>query len=140
VRIFDGRPGDGVWRPADDGSLTRIAHDPDIYSEIARVRYLNGRVAVVEIESNSLDFGARSEYCYRPEGTLARASETSSGTMNADRELRYLDDAGRDVGSISHVDLVTPRAGASPSADVKPAKLVLFHTIRELPFYGLIGQ
>jgi hypothetical protein len=140
VSIFDGHPGDGVWRLADDASLSRIAHDPNIYSEVARVRYLDGRVAVVEIVSSSLDFGARSEYCYRPAGTLARASETSAGTMNADRELRYLDDAGNDVGSISHVELVTPRPGASPSADVKPATLVLFRTIRALPFYYLIGE
>ena len=140
VAIYDGRPSDGRWRAADPASLRRIATDPDIYSETAYVRTANGRVAFVEIVSNSLDFGARSISCFRAAGTLARVVETSSGTTNQDRETLYLDERGRVVGRSSYVDLIAPRTGRSPSPDVKPAKIDVFRKVRALPFARLLPR
>jgi hypothetical protein len=139
VAIFDGRAGDGAWQRADPASLSRIAHDPNIYSETAHVRPQRGGVVVVEIVADSLDFGSRTTYCFRASGTLARATETSAGTTNADREIRYLDEHGIVVARSSHISLLTPHGAASPSPDVKPAKIDLYPALSALPFAHLLA-
>jgi uncharacterized cupin superfamily protein len=138
TRIFDGRPGEGAWQTADAATLERIARDPNIYSETGTVRYANGRIAFVTIVSSSLDFGERTDYCYRETGTLARALERSAGTMNADAEARWLDADGHEIYRTSAFSLVSPRPGASPSPDLRPAKVDLYRTVSDLPFYALL--
>jgi hypothetical protein len=140
IAIFDGGRADGTWRRGDATAMRRIASDPDIYSETARVWFARGRVARVEIVANSLDFGARTAYCFRPSGTLARAVETSSGTTNADRESRYLDEGGRVIARSSRIALLAPAAGRSPSPDVKPALIDLYARVASLPFARLLPR
>jgi hypothetical protein len=139
VAIFDGRAGDGAWQRADPASLNRIAHDPNIYSETAHVWPQATGVVVVDIVADSLDFGSRTTYCFRASGTLARATETSAGTTNADRETRYLDEHGIIVARSSHISLLTPHGAASPSPDVKPAKIELYPAMSALPFAHLLA-
>jgi hypothetical protein len=127
------------WHRADAAILDRIAHDPDIYSEVADVWSVDGRVAIVNIESRSLDYREDASYCFRANGSLARVLSTSSGTLNIDDETRYFDDAGTIVGTSSKLGLLYPQPGATVSPDVKPAMPNIFRSATELPFYALLG-
>ena len=139
ARIYASDDTSGRWRVPNAAMLARIARDPDLYRDVARVFRANGTVAVARIRTRSLDYHADAEYCYRPSGTLARERDTSSGTVNRDDEARYLDEAGRIVATSSRLSPLAPQPGASLSPDVRPAVPELDRTVRALPFWSLIG-
>jgi hypothetical protein len=138
ARIYDGA-GSADWHFADAATLERIARDPDIYSEVAKVWPLDGRIAIVSIASRSLEYRADATYCFRESGTLARVMETSSGANTIDDETRYLDEDGRVVERRSHFSNIYPQPGATMSPDLKPSTPNLYLTVRQLPFYALLG-
>ncbi len=138
ARIYDGRES-GTWRQATAGVLARIARDPDIYSEVATVRFVAGNVAIVDVATRSVDYAADAAYCFRASGSLARVNETSSGTANSDDEARYLDESGRIVARSSKLASLAPQPGATVSPDVKPALPELYRTVRALPFFALLA-
>ena len=138
TRVYDGAGSTG-WHFADAATLERIAHDPDIYSEVAKVWPLDGRIAIVSIASRSLEFRADATYCFRESGTLARVMETSSGANTIDDETRYFDESGRIVERRSHFSNIYPAPGATLSPDLKPSTPSLYLTVRQLPFYALLG-
>jgi hypothetical protein len=137
ARIYEASATSASWRVADDATLRRIARDPNIYSEVARVWSLARAVAIVRIEVRSLDYRADARYCFRPSGTLARVDETSSGMANSDDEQRYLDESGEVVARTSRLALIAPNTTATVSPDLKPATPDLYPTVRTLPFYAL---
>jgi hypothetical protein len=138
ARVYGAGDADGAWRIANASLLARIARDPDLYSDVARVYSLAGTVAIVKIATRSLDYHADAESCYRDSGTLARERDSSSGTVNADDEARYLDERGRIVAQSSKLSRLAPQPGASVSPDVRAAVPQLYRFVRELPFWALI--
>ncbi len=128
------------WRRADAVSLDRIAHDPDIYSEVADVWRIDGRIAIVNIASRSLDYRENASYCFRQNGSLARIESTSSGTINIDDEARYFDDAGKVVATSSKLRLLYPTPNATVSPDLKAAKPAVYLRVETLPFFALLGR
>lgn len=139
ARVYGARETDGRWRLADAALLARVARDPDLYSDVARVSRADGSVAFARIRTRSLDYHADAEYCFRASGTLARERDTSSGTANRDDETRYLDDAGRIVAQTSKLSPLSPSPGASVSPDLRAAIPDLYKTVRALPFFDLIA-
>lgn len=137
VRIYGSHTGN-QWAVADATTLHRVAVDPDIYSEVAHAWWVEGRVAVVDIASRSLEFRADASYCFRRSGTLARVIETSSGGNTIDDETRYLDELGNVVQRRSHFSNIYPRPGSTLSPDLRPATPALYLTVSSLPFYELI--
>ena len=127
-----------TWRVFDAVLGDRIAHDPDIYSEVADVWTDGGSIAIVNVESRSIDFREDASYCFRSTGTLARIATTSSGTFNIDDETRYFDATGGLVGTSSQLALLHPVPGATVSPDVKPSKPTVFRTAQSLPFFALL--
>lgn len=136
-RIFSGDD-NGSWRVADDAMLHRIAIDPNIYSEVAKVWTLGGRVVLVNVEQRSLDISAYSTYCFRPGGTLARVNESTSGLRVRDDESRYFDLRGKLVGSQSHFYNIYANLGNAVSPDLRPSTPSLYLTVEALPFYHLM--
>jgi hypothetical protein len=128
------------WRRADANTLDRIAHDPDIYSEVADVWRVDGRIAIVNIESRSLDYREDASYCFRADGSLARIESTSSGTINIDDEARYFDGAGNVVATSSKLRLLYPAPNATVSPDLRAAKPAVYLHVDTLPFFSLIGR
>ena len=122
--------------------LARVygARDPDLCNDVARVYSLGGTVAIVKTATRSLDYHADAESCFRDSGTLARERDSSSGTVNADDEERYLDERGRIVAQSSKLSPLAPQPGASVSPDVRAAVPQLYRLVRELPFWALIGR
>ena len=90
--------------------------------------------------TRSLDYHADAESCFRDSGTLARERDSSSGTVNADDEARYLDERGRIVAQSSKLSPLAPQPGASVSPDLRAAVPQLYRFVRELPFWALIGR
>lgn len=127
------------WHRADPASVDRAQHDPDVYSEVADVWRVDGRIAIVGIESRSLEYREETSYCYREDGSLARILSTSSGTTNVDDEARYYDDAGRVVATASKLGLLYPVPGATVSPDLKAAKPDVFLRVEALPFFATIA-
>ncbi len=138
ARVYGGRDTTGRWRLADAALLARVARDPDLYSDVARVYRVDGSVAIARIRTRSLDYYADAEYCYRASGTLARERDTSSGTVNRDDEARYLDEAGRVVAQSSKLSPLSPTPGASVSPDVRASIPDLYRTVRALPFFEVV--
>ena len=138
ARVYGAGETGGRWRVADAALLARVARDPDLYSDVARVYRADGSVAIARVRTRSLDYHADAEYCYRASGTLARERDTSSGTVNRDDEARYLDQAGRVVARSSTLSPLSPTPGASVSPDLRPARPDLYTTVRALPFFELI--
>ena len=128
------------WRPADAAMLDEIARDPNIYSEVAQVWSVDGRVAIVNIESRSLEYREDASYCFRENGTLARLASTSSGMTNIDDEARYFDPSGRVVATSSKLALLYPTPGATVSPDLKASKPDVFLRVETLPFFGLLAS
>ena len=140
ARVYGAGEIDGAWRVANAPLLRRIARDPNLYSDVARVYSIAGTVAIVTTKTRSLDYHLDAEACYRDSGTLAREHESSSGTVNSDEEARYLDDRGRIVAQSSKLSPLAPQPGASVSPDVRAAVPQLYRFVRELPFWSLIGR
>ncbi len=140
ARIYGAGETDGTWHVASAPLLARIARDPDIYSDVARVYSLAGTVAIVKTATRSLDYHADAESCYRDSGALARERDSSSGTVNSDDEARYLDDRGHIVAQSSKLSPIAPQPGASVSPDLRAAVPQLYRYVRELPFWSLIGR
>jgi hypothetical protein len=140
ARVYGAGGVDGAWRVASAPLLARIARDPDLYSDVARVYSLAGTVAIVRTATRSLDYHADAESCFRDSGTLARERDSSSGTVNADDEARYLDERGRIVAQSSKLSPLAPQPGASVSPDLRAAVPQLYRFVRELPFWALIGR
>lgn len=140
ARIFEAAEPHAVWRVAGARTLARIAHDPDIYSEVATVWRDGTSVATVAIAVRSLDFRAQTSYCFRSSGALARIDETSSGTTNIDRERLYANDAGAIVTRDSKVAALFPQPNFTVSPDVVPATPDVYPTVRALPFFALLAR
>ncbi len=141
ARVFgDPTTTSNAWRLTDDAVMERIAHDPNIYSEVATVWLVDGAVAVVNVESRSLEFREDASYCFRTDGSLARVTATSSGTRNIDDETRYFNVDGNLVAHASRLGLLHSGGGDKISQDVKPAKPTIFARARELPFYALLAR
>ncbi len=128
------------WNPATPGALERVAHDPDIYSEVAEVYRVDAHVAIVAIAARSLELREDTSYCFRADGSLARVRSTSSGANNVDDEARYFDAGGNSVGSSSRLGLLYPQPGASVSPDLKPAKPDVYLRVDALPFFALLDS
>ncbi len=139
ARVYGAGDIDDTWRVASAKLLARIARDPDIYSDVARVYSIDGTVAIVTTKTRSLDYHADAESCYRDSGALARERDSSSGTVNADDETRYLDERGRIVAQSSRLSPLAPQPGASVSPNLRAAVPQLYRFVRELPFWSLIG-
>ena len=140
ARVYGAGESDGAWRMAKPALLARIARDPNLYSDVARVYSIAGTVAIVTTKTRSLDYHLDAEACYRDSGTLAREHDVSSGTVNADDEARYLDESGRIVAQSSKLSPIAPQPGASVSPDLRAAVPELYRFVRELPFWALIGR
>jgi len=139
ARIFAGDVNSEAWQTPDAAMLHRIAVDPNIYSEVAKTWYAGSRVAIVAIATRSLELRADASYCFRASGTLARVTETSSGGNTIDDETRYLDESGHVVARRSHFSKIYPTPNETLSPDLRPSTPELFLTVRQLPFYSLIG-
>ncbi len=137
VRIY-GAQADGNWRPYEGSAEHRIAHDPDIYSEVARVWREGDSVVLLAVSARSIDIRAEASYCFRREGSLARVMESSSGVEVVDDEQRYFDEHGGLVARSSKFYPLSSHAPATISADFKPSTPLLYMNVRDLPFlHGL---
>ena len=134
ARVF-GDAADGHWHPLDPGVTHRIAHDPNIYSEVAKAWQVDKKVVLVQITARSLELRAEASYCFRRSGTLARAMESSTGSEVRDDETRYFDERGQVVARHSQFYALTPGAMATISPDFKPSTPTLYLTVRDLPFF-----
>jgi hypothetical protein len=133
-----GRDERGLWREATAAIVHRIAVDPDIYSEVARVWRLDARVVLVNIEARSLELQSNSTYCFRQSGTLARVMESTAGAQVRDDESRYFDERGHVVATRSKFYSIYPNGGRPLSPDLRPSTPSLYLTVERLPFYAML--